>query len=63
MVQPEGSLQRAMNRKCASCKSLFMDLSMHLDLGTSGLIYGSNQLELSNVQMNPMCIRDAAEIW
>ena len=40
-----------------------MDLSRHLYLGTSGLIYGSNQLDLSNVLMNPMCTKDAAETW
>ena len=40
-----------------------MDLSRHLDLGTSGLIYGSSQLDLSNVLMNPVYTRDATKTW
>ena len=40
-----------------------MDLNRHLNLGTLGLIYGSNQLDLSNIPMNPVCTRDAAETW
>ena len=63
MVQSEGSLKRAWNRKCASYRNLFVDLSRHQGLGTSRLIYGSNQLDLSNVLMNPVCTRDATETW
>ena len=40
-----------------------MDLSKHQGLGTSSLIYGLSQLDLSNILMNPVCIRDAAETW
>ena len=63
MVQPEGSLQRARNRKCASCKILFIDFNRHLDLGTSVLTDGSRHLDLSNVLINLVCTRDAAETW
>ena len=35
MVQPEGFIEKARKRKCANCKSPFMDLSRHQGLGTS----------------------------
>ena len=63
MVQLEGSLQRAKNRKCASCKNLFKEFNRHLDLGTSVLTNGSRHLDLSNVLINLVYTRDAAETW
>ena len=63
MVQPGGSLQRARNRKCANCKSLFIDFSKHLGLRTSVLTNGSRHLDLSNVLINLVCPRDAIEMW
>ena len=57
MVQPEGSLKRARNRKCASCKSLFIDFTRHLGLGTSVLTNRSRHLDLSNVLMN-LCVQE-----
>ena len=56
------SLQRAKKRKCASCKSPFMDLSRHLGLGTSNLTNRSSHLDLSNVLMSLVCIKGAAEM-
>ena len=61
MVQSKNSLQRAKKRKCASCKSPFMDLSRHLGLGTSNLTNRSSHLDLSNVLMNLVCTRGAAK--
>ena len=63
MVQPEGSLKKARKRKCASCKSLFMDLSRHQGLGTSNLTSRSNLLDLSNIQMSLVCTRDTVKMW
>jgi len=40
-----------------------MDLSRHQGLGTSVLTNRSRHLDLSNVLMNPVCTRDAAETW
>ena len=57
MVQPEGSLQRARNRNCARCKSLFINFSSHLGLGTSVLTNRSRHLDLSNVLMN-LCVQE-----
>ena len=62
MFQPEGSLQMARNRKCASYKSQFIDFSRHLCLGTSVLTNRSRHLDLSNILMN-LCTREAAETW
>ena len=56
-------LQRVRNRKCASCKSLFMDLSRHLSLGTSNLTNRSSHLDLSNILMKFMCIRGVTKMW
>ena len=33
MVQPKGFIAKVKKRKCASCKSPFMDLSRHQSLG------------------------------
>ena len=62
MVQLEGSLQRIINRKCASCKNLFIEFSRHLSLRISVLTNGSRHLDLSDVLMNPVCTRDAAKM-
>ena len=62
MVQPEGSLKRVRNQKCASCRSLFMDFGRHLGLGTSVLTNGSRHIDLSNVLINLLCTRDATEM-
>ena len=63
MVQLECSLQRARKKKCVSCKSLFIDFSRHLGLGTLVLTNGSRHMDLSNVLINLMCTRDVVEIW
>ena len=63
MVQPEGFIEKGQERKCASCKSPFMDLSRHQGLGTSNLTSRSNLLDLSNFLMSLVCTRDAVKTW
>ena len=57
------SLLKVKKRKCASYKSSFMDLSMHLGLETSNLINRSSHLDLSNILMSLVCTRGAVETW
>ena len=57
------SLQRAGKKKCASCRSPFMDLSKHRGLGISSLTNRSSYLDLSNVLMKLVCTRDATDMW
>ena len=59
MVQLEGFIEKGQEKKGASCKSPFMDLSRHQGLGTSSLTTRSNLLDLSNVRMCLVCLRDA----
>ena len=61
MVQPKGFIAKGQKRKCASCKSPSMDLSRRSGLGTSNLTNRSSHLDLSNILMNLVCIRGAAE--
>ena len=51
MVQLEGFIAKGQKMKCASCKSPFIDLSMHRGLGTSSLTIRSNNFDLSNTLM------------
>ena len=53
MAQLEGSLQQARNRKCASYRSPFVDLSKHQGLGTSRLNYGSMLIEFIQCSDEP----------
>ena len=62
MVSQRDSLLRVKKRKCASCKSPFIDLRRHLGIGTSNLTNRSSHLDLSNVLMNLVCIRGAAKM-
>ena len=61
IVHLEGSFHRARKSKCANCKSPFMDLSRHQDLGISNFTNRSSHLDLSNVLMNLVCTRGAVE--
>ena len=40
-----------------------MDFGRHLGLGTSVLTNGSRHLDLSNVSINLVCTKNAAETW
>ena len=61
VVQLEGFIKKSQEKKVCRCKSLFMDLSRHLDHGTLDLTHRSIHLDSSNVLMNLGCIRGAAE--
>ena len=63
MVQPEVFIEKGQERKCANSKNPFMGLNRYQGLGISSLTNLSSYLNLSNVLINLVCTRDAAETW
>ena len=58
MQQPVGFITSGQENWYASCRSLFMDLSKHLEVGTSDLIKRSNLLDLFKTWMNLVFTRN-----
>ena len=63
MQQPVGFIAVVKKTWYASCKSLFMGLSKHQEVGTSDLIKRSNLLDLFKIWMSLVFKRNMRRMW